>query len=296
MFNVFPMRVDIVEFLLRWTPYFVLNILANSLGGRHYFRYFQTEKYNILKMVVFIQSTLTLFSRKSLKFKVTPKSVDNAVYKDERKTMRFYMVILGAITGAILYGFWKTIAWQGTTLGIQAFLIALLWAAYNAMLIIIGIYEILGKQHERKQYRFQVELEAEIRRAGYPAAIARARIDNLSIAGASFTLDSKFLAENSQLLLHFYTSGRKFIMLPIDKIHRQFKDSTGRVHVGVSFSNKMDLYRERLFEYLFVELPGMQPVPVEPKTVPGTQSVFQKLLSQRAQGISSTQLIEDTLP
>jgi cellulose synthase (UDP-forming) len=151
MFNVFPMQVNVFEFLLRWAPYFALAILANKIGGREYFRYLQTEKYNLLKMAVFIQSTLTLFYRKSLKFKVTPKSVDDSVYKEERRTLRIYMVILGAMTGAILYGLFKTIFQPATALEMEAYLIAIFWAGYNAMLIFIGINEVLGKSHERKQ-------------------------------------------------------------------------------------------------------------------------------------------------
>jgi len=296
MFDIFPMRVNVVEFLLRWMPYFALTILANRVGGRDHFRYFQTEKYNILKMVVFVQSTLTLFNRQSLKFKVTPKSVDESVYKDERRTLRFYMVILGAITGAIIYGLFKTITLPGTLLEIEASLIAIFWAAYNAMLIFVGIYEVLGKQHERKQYRFPVDLEGEIYCDGYSRKVTSAHVNNLSITGASFILDGKFLAAKSKLLLHIYTSSRKLVVLPVDKIHRQFKDSAGRIHVGVSFSNKMDINRERLFEYLFVELPGIRSVSVAEKTFSGDLSTIQTYLNQRSLSIGSAQLLEDTLP
>ncbi|HEY9710015.1 MAG TPA: glycosyltransferase family 2 protein, partial [Oculatellaceae cyanobacterium] len=296
MFDIFPMQVNVPEFLMRWTPYFALTILTNKIGGRKYFRYLQTEKYNILKMVVFILSTLTLFNRQSLKFKVTPKSVDRSVYKEERRTLRFYMVILGAITGAIVYGLLKTLRLPGTALEVEASLIAIFWAAYNAMLIFIGINEVLGKHHERKQYRFSVDLEGEIHRDGHSTTAIKAHVNNLSITGASFTLDGKFLAERGKLVLHIYTSSRKIIILPIDKIHRQFKDSTGTVQVGVSFSNKMDLYRERLFEYLFIEVPGSQFVPVEQKAVPGDLAASQKRLEPGSLSVMSVPLLEDTIP
>lgn len=296
MFDVFPMRVNVAEFLLRWIPYFALTVLANKIGGREYFRYLQTEKYNILKMVVFIQSTLTLFNRQSLKFKVTPKSVDGSVYKEERKTLRFYMVILGAITGAIIYGLFKTIHLPGAVLEVEASLIAIFWAAYNAMLIFIGINEVLGKHHERKQYRFSVDLEGEVHRDGYSTTAIKVQVKNLSITGASVTLDGKFLPERSKLLLYIYTPSRKSIILPIDKIHRQFKDSTGKVQVGVSFSNKMDIYRERLFEYLFVEIPGSQFVAGEQKAVPGDVSVFQTGQEHGSLPLMSVPLLEDTIP
>jgi cellulose synthase (UDP-forming) len=281
MFHVFPMRVDVTAFLLRWAPYFALTILANQIGGRGYFRYLQTEKYNILKMVVFLQSTLTLFHTRALKFKVTPKSVDDSVYKEERRTLHVYMAILGAMTGAILYGLFRTIFQPITSLEKEAYWIAIFWAAYNAALIFIGIHEVLGKSHERKQYRFPVNLTGEIHHGGYIGDVLKVQVENLSITGASLALDHKYLADNNgKLLLHIYTASRKLIVLQIGKIHRQVREDDGRVHVGVSFVDKQDFYRERLFEYLFIEVPALQPAPGD-KSGLRDLSELQAILAQK---------------
>src|SRR5919197_1298863 len=141
-----------------------------------------------------------------------------------------------------------------------------------------------------------MDIEGAIYRDGHFVPIMRAQVNNLSITGASFILDGKFLAANSKLLLHIYTSSRRLIALPIDKIHRQFKDSAGQVHVGVSFSNKLDMNRERLFEYLFVELPSLHAIPAEERVISGDLSTIQKYLSQRNLSLGSTSLLEDTLP
>ena len=296
LFNLFPVRVNVLNFLLHWVPYFTLTIWSNKIGGRGYFRYLQTEKYNILKMAAFIQSTLALFHRKSLKFKVTPKSVDDSVYKEERRTLRIFMVILGAMTGAILYGLFKTVFRSATSLEMEAYLIAIFWAAYNAMLIFIGIYEVLGKSHERKQYRFPVNLVGEIHHSGYVGEILNVQVDNLSITGASLTLDQQYLAENnSTFLLHIHTESRKLIILEIDKIHRQVRVANGRVQVGVSFVDKQDFYRERLFEYLFVEVPATQPDPGVQKPLLQDLSEIQAVLTQRLGRRASEPLLEDTI-
>jgi cellulose synthase (UDP-forming) len=296
MFHMFPMRVSVLAFLLRWAPYFALSILANQIEGRGYFRYLQTEKYNILKMAVFIQSTLTLFHTGSLKFKVTPKSVDDSVYKEERRTLRVYMVILGAITGAILYGLFQTIFQPATTLEKEAYLIAIFWASYNAMLIFIGIHEVLGKSHERKQYRFPVNLTGELHHAGYVGDVLKVQVENLSITGASLILGHKYIADNnSRFLLHMYTAGRKLIVLEIGKIHRQVKDAEGCVHVGISFVDKKDFYRERLFEYLFVEVPAMRPAIQGGKSALQDFSEIQAMLSQQLGGRDHDPLLEDTI-
>lgn len=104
LFNVLPMRVELPRFLLFWTPYFILNIVANQLGGRGYFRYFKSEIYAFLRMVVFIQSLLVLLVNKPLKFQVTPKSVDRSVYEKERSALRLHFALLGAMIGALLFG------------------------------------------------------------------------------------------------------------------------------------------------------------------------------------------------
>jgi hypothetical protein len=85
------------------------------------------------------------------------------------------------------------------------------------------------------------------------------------------------------------------IILPIGKIHRQFKDAEGNVHVGISFSDKKDIYRERLFEYLFVDVPAMQLSLMEQRTTPQTLSTIQNMLRNRLPETAIHQLLEDTM-
>jgi cellulose synthase (UDP-forming) len=206
------------------------------------------------------------------------------------------MVILGGMTGLILYGLFKTLFRPTTTIEMEAYLIAIFWAGYNAMLIFIGIYDVLGKKHERKQYRFPVRIRGELHHSGYVGDVLKVQVENLSINGASLTLNRKFLADdNSRYLLHIHTAGRKLIVLQIGKIHRQVKDAEGRVHVGISFVDKHDFYRERLFEYLFVEAPAMQSVMEEHKSTRQDLSEIQAVLWQRLGIRGAEPLLEDTL-
>jgi hypothetical protein len=206
------------------------------------------------------------------------------------------MVILGAMTGAILYGLFMTIFRPTTTLEKEAYLIAIFWAGYNAMLIFIGIHEVLTKSHERKQYRFPVNIMGEIHHGGYVGDVLKVHVENLSITGASLTLENQYLADNhSKFLLHFHTASRKLIVLEIGRIHLQVKAADGPIHVGVSFVDKQDFYRERLFEYLFVEVPAMQPVPAGQKSTLQDLSEIPAVLSQRLGSRGSEPLLEDTM-
>jgi cellulose synthase (UDP-forming) len=272
MFNVFPMRVEVMDFIFRWIPYFMLIVIANKIGGRGYFRYFQTEKYNILKMIIFIQSTLIFFRKKPLLFKVTPKSVDNSVYTEERRAMRTFMAIFGVITGAILYGFYKILGWQIVNLEGEAFLFALFWALYNAYLIFVGILEVLQKQHERKHYRFPVTLKGALIPQGeaHQSTALSVQLENISITGASLILETRYFGKDSRFFLRFYTPSRKSILLNLDQIQYKRRDRAGRYHAGVSFANNAGINREHLFEYLFIDLPRSYAVQVYQNTIYST--------------------------
>ena len=282
LFSVFPMQVAALSFIRHWIPYFIVAVLTNKIGGRGYFRYYQTEKYNLLKMIVFIQSTLALIWKKPLTFKVTPKFVDRSVYREERRALRLYMGIFGFIAGTLIFGMIHLLTRDNSILrlGIASFLIAYFWTAYNAILIFVGIQEILRKHHERKQYRFPVELEGEVYSERWLNLLAKVKLKNLSVSGVNFVTEKPF-TKKEKLLLHFNTPSNESILLPIDAIHRQNKVSHDRVDIGASFAQIEATQRERLFSYLFIELPDNRKVHGDQQK-DSPQSVENKLsLTQR---------------
>ncbi len=265
--GIFPMKIEALPFILHWAPYFLLNILANQVGGRGYFRYFQTEKYNILKMIVFIQSTLTLIFSRPLKFKVTPKSVDDSVYAKERKALRSYMVILGVLIGAIIYGLSEMITHHGALAQNSPTnaSIALFWASYNAYIILTAVREILRKPHERKQYRFPAYIQGDLYDLEHSKLLTKVEITDISISGAGLKVKHSFPEAHGKLALHFDTPTGKCIVLPLKNIHRKNKMSSDSLQLGVSFIAEDSAYRENLFEFLFIylarqqyEIPGSQ--------------------------------------
>jgi hypothetical protein len=189
---------------------------------------------------------------------VTPKSTNGSVYREERKALRAYMAILGVITGSLVYGMFHLLTPGNSVLGlgIESFLIAYFWSSYNAILIFVSIREILHKRHERKQYRFPVKLEGEIYNKRWFNSLGKVQLNNLSVTGVGFTANKDF--QNSNLMLHFKASHNESIFLPIKNIHRQNRDSTNTVQFGASIADLGNNHRDRLFAYLFIDLPGMQ--------------------------------------
>ena len=231
-------------------------MLANLVCGRGYFRHYQTEKFNLLKMVVFIQSTLMLVLKKPLHFKVTPKSVNDTVYREEQQALRTYMVVLGFITGTMAFGLIRLLARGNSVLhlGIETYLIAYFWTSYNAILIFAGILEVLRKQHKRRQYRFPVKMEGELYDRKWCNRLGPVQVHDLSIAGVSFSAE-RVVATQNQLLLEVNVHPNCTLLLPIASVRHAEVKSHNQMKIGASFADLRPIARELLFSYLFVEIP-----------------------------------------
>ena len=255
LFGVFPMRVYMFDFLLRWVPYFAIGIVASVAGGRGHFRYYQTEKYSILKMLVFIQSTATLLTRKPLKFSVTPKTAGPAVYGAESRALLGYFMIHGILTGTVIYGLIKILTWKSALLGVEAMVITVSWALYNAFIILSGVSDVLSRSHERMQHRFPVDTRGELDGNSGAASPAHVKVRDLSISGVGFIADPDLLPKEEVATLTLHSSHGKRIILPLSWANVRATHSDGSSAFGASFASVDGLSRQRLFEFLFVDIP-----------------------------------------
>lgn len=266
LFNIFPMDTDVRSFLFRWIPYFLLSLFVNQLGGRGYFNYFMTERFNMLKMFIFIQSTFTLFQSKSLKFKVTPKSIVRTVDQDERRSMRYFMMLFGLIIGVVIFGLWKTLLMGNVLGGFFNYAIALVWSSYNAFLILASLIVVLKKRHHRSEYRFPVQLQSKLVKRSSGQFVADVQIDDLSPIGARLVVDERIDFDDCEYLLRFFTPDNKYIIIPISKIHFRKKFHLGKKYLGISFGQMSRTVRTRLLEFIFITLPRISnPIITKPR-------------------------------
>lgn len=206
-------------------------------------------------MVVFIQSLLVLVINKPLKFQVTPKSVDRSVYEKERSALRLHFALLGAMIGALLFGSFRLLVWGAAGLSREAFWIVLFWGLYNASVIYMGVREVLSRRHERRHYRFPVNL------SGYLATGEQTfpvQIENLSLSGAGLRAPISLQA-NTRLTggwLTFSTPYHPRIRVPLKSIVFRRADAKGWLDGGAAFDELELAERDRLLEYLFVYRPG----------------------------------------
>jgi cellulose synthase (UDP-forming) len=252
VFGVFPMQVNFLEFVVRWTIYFLLNIFANQMGGRGVFHYFKTEKFNILKTIIFMQSTLTLFSRKPLTFKVTPKNLSDDVYSQERKSMRSFMAIFGSLIGAIGYSIYRMIVIPISQNTFDIFLVAFFWGIYNTIIIYVALKEVFSKKHERKDYRFPVQANARLYASNLGSPYLNSRVSDLSISGAGVVINGDLPALMSDVWLEIDPVKFSNLYIPVKQIFQRENLSSGKNRIGVFFREDLGAQRELLFEYLFI--------------------------------------------
>jgi cellulose synthase (UDP-forming) len=255
-FDIFPMRISFDSFLLHWIPYFLLNIAANQLGGRGVFNYFETEKFNLLKTVIFIQSTITLFIKRPIKFLVTPKTVKPSVMREEMQSLRIYMIIFGTLLGSLIFGIYKLLGHFQDPISMEGFFVALFWSGYNSMVIFFALREIFRKKHHRKQYRFPVKTDGVIYSLESPGDHAKIKLIDLSTRGCGFLVDEKLPDNTNNLTVKIFPKGFISITLPVEEVVFQRLQSSGNFLVGSLLSKVAGDQRDHLFEYLFVHLPS----------------------------------------
>lgn len=251
--GIFPMQVDVVSFVIHWLPYFTLNILVNMIGGRGVFHYFKTEKFNLLKTLIFMESTLILFWPKPLTFKVTPKTVANTVYKDEVSMMKFYMGLFGSLVGSIIFSVFQGYLNYWHDLSLLNRIMALVWALYNAAIIAVALREIFTKKHERKHYRFPVHEKASLHGNG---SQLDCELVDISSSGAQIVVSGKIPDQDMVFdMLVLKPEGKKEYAITLKPARRKGLVNANSISCGVLFEEMNNESNYDLFEYLFVHLP-----------------------------------------
>ena len=65
-------------------------MLANIALGRGHYKVFETERYNLLKMMTFIKASFALIGFEPKSFKVTPKSASKGI---SANTLVSYLIV-----------------------------------------------------------------------------------------------------------------------------------------------------------------------------------------------------------
>lgn len=253
--NLTPVRVDNgTDFLLHWAPYFILVFLTNIALGRGYFRFFQVEKFNTLKMVTFIKASFSLVGARKTKFKVTPKTVDNSVRRMDRRELRLQIVIFSIIVLSVVMGAWNIVFHTYFTYSsIPSAAVAMFWSIFNLYILFLALSDVLRRKYYRQDYRFETELTCRIIDAG--GGEANAKVSDISMGGAGLIQQGINEVGKESILVFNLPNGGALIKA---KVTYSKVMNNGTRKLGVKFDEIELNDRKRLVYYLFVILPRVQ--------------------------------------
>ena len=183
--GILPMRAFGWDFLAHFAPYFVLGLLANSLGGRGYGRYFDTERFNLLKAFAFVRASTSLLIPRRLKFHVTRKSQLDDPARELRLTLPYVLIVI-ASAGALAWAARQSALGAVSSNERLALALTATWAIYNAGLVGLAARAVLRRSHRRSAYRFERRIEVFVRQGGRSGKSIGTTTGDLNPDGLSF--------------------------------------------------------------------------------------------------------------
>ncbi len=249
--GILPVRItDGLSFILHWLPYFLLTMVTNIALGRGYYKYFEVEKFNTVKMAIFIKASLSLFFSKDLKFNVTPKTVDTSIQRKERRELRVQVIILAVILISVLLGsvnaalnvFFKYPSVGGV-------IAAVFWALFNCVIIFAALRDVFVRMFKRKDYRFPLKMQALVSLNGREGQF---EIEDISLGGLSMAVPPDvIIADHQQLNIHL-VEGELDVSGTVAYIKPDKKDIR---KIGVTFDELSFEKQVALNKLLYIKAP-----------------------------------------
>lgn len=152
--GAFPIAVDDRAFLLRFFPYLVGNILMFELLARGVGYVWIMERYNMAKFFTYVLAITALFTRKPLRFRVTPKGRTHVPWRSYAPQLVLMAASILAVAWAMLA---QTMGWRSYDVagwGTVAFWANFAWLAWNFGVAgyVVQLSRLL--QQQRADHRF----------------------------------------------------------------------------------------------------------------------------------------------
>jgi cellulose synthase (UDP-forming) len=235
-------------------------MLTNIALGRGYFKFFDVEKFNILKMVTFIKASFSLIWSKGNFFRVTPKSVEASLKKKDKRELTVHLALLSLIAASILFASFNSI-WAVFILypSFIAVAFALFWSIFNLFLLALAMHEVLSRLYMRQDYRFSLSLCGHVS----SAADTKYRVDinNISRGGLSMHCSDmskkRWIERRNGIGINTTVSielPEGDIILPGQIVYDKESSNSLR-SIGFKFGVLPDEIRMRLYNFLFVTAP-----------------------------------------
>ncbi|HEV3485643.1 MAG TPA: glycosyltransferase, partial [Vicinamibacterales bacterium] len=149
-----PVRTTDYELLVRLVPYLLLTLVSFELLSRGTGWILISERYNMAKFTTYIAAVPALFTKKTLKFRVTPKGHGGApFYTYGPQLLLFALSLTSLVFGcaAFYYG-WIDYPVSGWTAA--AFLVNAIWVCWNLYFSAYVVRKSLLSRQRRSDHRF----------------------------------------------------------------------------------------------------------------------------------------------
>jgi cellulose synthase (UDP-forming) len=158
-----PVKTTDSELLVRLVPYLILTIVSFELLSRGTGWILISERYNMAKFTTYIAAVPALFTKKTLKFNVTPKG-QGAVpfYTYGPQLLLFALSLTSLVWGCVAFYFgWVDYPVSGWTAA--AFLVNAFWVAWNLYFSAYVVRKSLLSRQRRVDHRFIESFPIQVR-------------------------------------------------------------------------------------------------------------------------------------
>lgn len=143
--GITPIHTYGSDFIIHFTPAFIVNRLTFLLvtWGIPAGEVWRAEQYAIALFPLFIQAVLSVFTKRSIKFKVTPKERQSGIYLN---LVMPQLIVCGLTILGILYALVRFA--MGTLTDVPLYIVNAAWSIYNLLLLSVIIRAAMWQPKE----------------------------------------------------------------------------------------------------------------------------------------------------
>jgi cellulose synthase (UDP-forming) len=149
-----PVQTTDRELLVRLIPYMLLTVISFELLSRGTGWILISERYNMAKFTTYIAAVPALFTRKTLKFNVTPKGHGGVPFYTYGPQLLLFALSLTSLVWACFAFYFGWVEYPVSGLTAAAFLVNAFWVAWNLYFSAYVVRKSLLSRQRRVDHRF----------------------------------------------------------------------------------------------------------------------------------------------
>ena len=177
-----PLSAPPILYLSLFLPQLVLVPLATRAMSRGRYRFVESDRFALVRMVTYTAAAKALLSRRSVAFTVTPKGSESRGISPV-SALRVHLLLAGLTAAGIAYQATAQLAGLPGRLTPFASAVTIVWSLVSGGLIGGTVLWAARVRHRRRVHRFPVELEVRYTKLGDKPELGRGAVSDLSSFG-----------------------------------------------------------------------------------------------------------------